>query len=396
MHQNHPYPSTKTILYLHPHFTLPGGAGRHALETARVLANRGWRIHIAAIDYRDELIKPYTPAITFHKLGGPLSNSIWYWPHLPLLFKRVLATIDSIKPDIVFSQVFPANWWGFCVKALRGGSLKHLWMCQEPSAFIHSKRWLDALPYSAAGILARVLNHPLRFIDTRLARHVDLTFANSRFSRELAFKAYGYSEELVDICYPGVDTLRFTPDSSVTRDRYRFVTCARLTKFKNIDKILQAVKIISEPEVGLTVIGKGEEYHNLKRLSNELGLDERIEFLETVSDLEMIHKLRSSYALIHAASEEPFGLTPVEAMACGTPVIAMRDGGPAETVIDGETGYLAGQASADEIALGMRWLIERRGDMDKISLACVARAAAFTWELASDSLERGFARVFAV
>jgi glycosyltransferase involved in cell wall biosynthesis len=175
------------------------------------------------------------------------------------------------------------------------------------------------------------------------------------------------------------------------REHYRFVTCARLTKFKNIDKILYAIKIIDDPRVRLTVIGKGEEYHFLTQLSNHLGLSNRVEFLETISDSEMIFKLRSSYGLIHAASEEPFGLTPVEAMACGTPVIAMRDGGPAETVLENETGYLAEKAGAEEIAHGMRWLIERRADMDRISSKCVTRAAEFSWERAADSLEKRFA-----
>ncbi len=380
---------TGRILYLHPHFTLPGGAGRYALETGRVLAQRGWDIHIASIAFCPELLVGYDD-ISFHTLGGPLSNSLWYWPHLPILIKRVMNCIDTLKPDTVFSQVFPANWWGFIAKILRGSNVKHVWMCPEPSAFIHSRRWIDSLPYSVTGIGARGLNPLLKAIDTRLAKNVDYVFANSQFTRQQAFDAYRYEPEKVGISYPGVDTTRFTPASEPAHDHYRLITCARLTKFKNIDRIIRALTLISDERVTLTVIGRGEEYENLVALSRSLNLTERVRFTQTVSDEEMINELRSSYALIHAAEEEPFGLTPVEAMACGTPVIAMRGGGPAETVIHERTGFLCDSASEADIAHGINWMIAQEAKQAELSLACVERAQRFTWEAAADGLEECF------
>ncbi len=378
------------ILYLHPHFTLPGGAGRHALETGKVLASRGWDVHIASIAHHDELIADYRDLITFHTLGGPLSSSLWYWPHLPILVRRVLRCIDTVRPTIVFSQVFPANWWGFIARLLRGQGMKHIWMCQEPSAFIHSRRWIDSLPYSSTGIAARLANPLLKAIDVRLAQHVDYVFANSQFSRHLAFHAYGYSPEHVGICYPGVDISRFSPSTNVPRIRHKFITCARLTKFKNIDRIMRALTHIADGNVTLTIIGRGEEYDSLVQLVRSLCLDERVTFLQTVSDDQMIHELRSSYGLIHAAEEEPFGLTPVEAMACGTPVIAIKSGGPAETVAHEDTGYLCSDAHESTIAQAIRWLINQEPRMATMSAACVKRAQHFTWESAALSLERTF------
>ncbi len=381
----------RRILYLHPHFTLPGGAGRHALETGRVLASRGWDVHIASIRYREDLIADSRAQITFHSLGGPLSSSLWYWPHLPILVLRVLRCIDTVQPDIVFSQVFPANWWGFIARLLRGHELQHVWMCQEPSAFIHSRRWIDSLPHSLTGVAARLGNPVLKAIDVRLARHVDYVFANSHFSRQLAFDAYGYAPEEVGICYPGVDVNRFTPCTRTPRLTYKFITCARLTKFKNIDRIIKALTLITDERVTLTVIGRGEEYEKLVQLAGSLNLKQRVTFLQTVSDAQMIQELRSSYGLIHAAEEEPFGLTPVEAMACGTPVIAMQGGGPAETVVHESTGYLCANAHEDSIAAAIRWLINREPQMPRIQAACVERAKLFTWESATTSLEQVFA-----
>jgi glycosyltransferase involved in cell wall biosynthesis len=381
---------TRRILYLHPHFTLPGGAGRHALETGKVLASRGWDVHIASITHRKELLSGFEDCISFHTLGGPLSSSVWYWPHLPFLIRKVLHCIDAVQPDIVFSQVFPANWWGFIAKLLRGAPLRHIWMCQEPSAFIHSKRWIDSLPNNITGIAARIGNPILKKIDVQLARHVDHVFANSEFSRNLAFEAYGYSPERVGICYPGVDIARFSPSPTVVREKHKFITCARLTKFKNIDRIIRALTHISDPSVTLTIIGRGEEYEPLVQLSQSLHLEGRVTFLQTVSDAQMIHELRSSYGLIHAAEEEPFGLTPVEAMACGTPVIAMQGGGPAETVVHERTGFLCHDAHEQTIADAANWLIAQEPHAAEMRAACVARAKQFTWDLAATSLEQEF------
>jgi glycosyltransferase involved in cell wall biosynthesis len=298
--------------------------------------------------------------------------------------------IDTVRPDIVFSQVFPANWWGFIAKLVRGRSLCHIWMCQEPSAFIHSKRWIDSLPYNLTGLAARIGNPVLKALDVRLAQKVDHVFANSQFSRQLAFAAYGYKPEQVSICYPGVDVYRFAPSSEIARTHYKFITCARLTTFKNIDRIIKALTYIADPRVTLTVIGRGEEYDSLVRLAHSLHLDNRVTFLQTVSDSQMIEELRSSYGLIHAAEEEPFGLTPVEAMACGTPVIAMQGGGPAETVVHESTGYLCSQAHEETIVHAINWLIAQEQRFAAMSAACVVRAQQFTWELAATSLEKVF------
>jgi len=286
------------VLYLHPHFTLPGGAGRHALETGKVLASIGWDVHIASITQRQELIADSSELIKFHQLGGPLSSSLWYWPHLPILIARVLRCIDTVQPDIVFSQVFPANWWGFLAKLLRGAKLKHVWMCQEPSAFIHSRRWIESLPYSLIGIAARLGNPLLKAIDVRLAHYVDYVFANSQFSQQLAFDAYGYVNNNVGICYPGVNTKRFTPAAETRRTAYKFITCARLTKFKNIDRIISALKHIADDRVTLTIIGRGEEYEHLVQLVAVLNLQRRVTFLKTISDAQMIAELRSTFTLL--------------------------------------------------------------------------------------------------
>ena len=366
---------------------LPGGAGRFALETANELSSRGWQVHIASIRANQAIVGNYKN-INFHCLGGPLSSSVLYWVYLPILLIKVFILTQKIKPTVLFSQVFPANWWGFIVKLILGKSVSHVWMCQEPSAFIHSSKWLDALPMSVAGILARILNPILKPIDVFLSKYKDLVFANSNFSKLLAINAYDYSTAEVGICYPGVDLNRFK-SIDVNRTKYQFITCCRLTKFKNIDLVIKSFAKLANNQINLIIIGDGEEYQNLVNLAESLKLNDKVTFCKTVTDNQMVELLQKSFALIHPAEEEPFGLVPVEAMACGTPVIAIKDGGPGETVIHQKTGYLCNRASLEELEEAILWLISR-DDFNSLSLECKNRALLFTWKQAVDTLESAF------
>jgi glycosyltransferase involved in cell wall biosynthesis len=239
-------------------------------------------------------------------------------------------------------------------------------------------------------MLARLANPVLKLVDTALARSVDSVLCNSQFSKRLALTTYGFPPNQVGISYPGVDIQSFVMNPQIIRTSFSFITCARLTKFKNIDRIIIALSRIADPRVTLTVIGKGEEYQALCSLSASLKLQERVHFVQTVSDAEMIQRLQSSVALIHAAEEEPFGLTPVEAMACGTPVIAMREGGPAETVLHGETGYLCERADADLLKDAMLQVIQNHNSGITMHQACRARAEEFTWQHAVDRIEEAY------
>ncbi len=366
---------------------LPGGAGRFALETATELCARGWEVHIASIRANDAIVGNFKN-IKFHNLGGPLSSSVLYWFYLPILLIKVFVLTKNLKPDVLFSQVFPANWWGFIAKLFWGKNIFHVWMCQEPSAFIHSSKWLSALPMSPAGLLARILNPILKPTDVFLSKYKDIVFANSNYSKSLAINAYSYLDQEVGICYPGVDVNRFKPVDT-NRIKYQFVTCCRLTKFKNIDLVIKTFAKLESNQITLTIIGDGEEYQNLVSLTQSLQMQERIIFCRTVSDAQMVELLQKSFALIHPAQEEPFGLVPVEAMACGTPVVAIKDGGPGETVVHLKTGYLCGQASEEELKNAILWLIEQ-SDFKSISEECKNRAQLFTWKKAVDTLESAF------
>lgn len=119
-------------------------------------------------------------------------------------------------------------------------------------------------------------------------------------------------------------------ETKAEKEKY-FVVISRLVSWKRVDLAVSACK-----ELGykLKVIGSGPDSQRLKGLSNS---DSKIEFLGYVNDEEKLRCLKNSQALIHTQKED-FGIVPLEAMACGKPVIAFKAGGALETIIEGKTG----------------------------------------------------------
>jgi glycosyltransferase involved in cell wall biosynthesis len=179
----------------------------------------------------------------------------------------------------------------------------------------------------------------MRLWDVRTAHGVDEYVANSRFIARRIAKLYGRSAEVI---HPpvAVDTT-FRP---VEKEDF-FLTASRLVPYKNIRAIVEAFALL--PKARLVVAGDGPEMGRLKAVAGS-----NVTFTGFVPDPELRRLMATARAFVFAA-EEDFGITPVEAQACGTPVIAWRRGGVRETVVaDGEhrTGLFFDEATADGIA----------------------------------------------
>jgi glycosyltransferase involved in cell wall biosynthesis len=169
------------------------------------------------------------------------------------------------------------------------------------------------------GMLLRAVLHRLRLWDHRSAAGVDRFVANSKFVARRILKAYRRPAEVI---YPPVDVDFFQPGNG--RDDY-YVTVSRLMAYKGVDVLLDAFARI--PQRRLVVIGDGPQYARLKARANA-----NVQFTGRLPATEMRAQVQRARAFVFAAVED-FGIAPVEALACGTPVIAFRKGGAAETVL---------------------------------------------------------------
>lgn len=185
------------------------------------------------------------------------------------------------------------------------------------------------------GLAARIILHYLRLYDVCTAPRVDLYIANSQHVARRIWKTYRRRAHVV---YPPVDVDRFTLQPE-KEDFY--LTMSRLVPYKRIDLIVRAFSEMPDKE--LVVIGDGPEYDAIERLAGP-----NVTMLGYQPDDAVTYYMENARAFVFAA-EEDFGIVPVEAQACGTPVIAYGRGGVQETVIPGTTGVFFPEQTVEHL-----------------------------------------------
>ncbi|MDO8658012.1 MAG: glycosyltransferase family 4 protein [Candidatus Levybacteria bacterium] len=370
----------KTIIYLHPHFTISGGAGKFVLETGKRLSQKGYIIIVISIKSESQIVSDYKKYINFIDIGGPLSSNILFWLTFPISYLKVAKILNKYKDFILFPQVFPSNWWAFTYKLFHP-KIKMVWMCQEPSAFIHSSQWINAVNKSYMKFFLKLFNPILSIIDKKLAVNSDYVFANSYFTRDYAKDIYKFDDKKIKTIYLGADLSSFKK-YPVEKKENQILSVCRLTKFKNLDVLINAIKIIMQKgfTIKVKIVGDGEEKRNLMDLVKELKLNEEIVFIGNVPLNNLIKLYQRSKIFISCSVNEPFGLAAVESMSCGTPVIAVNSGGLSEIVKDKETGFLIQEKRPDILADKIIRIITDNNLLKKMSNACVYRSKFFTWD----------------
>jgi glycosyltransferase involved in cell wall biosynthesis len=179
------------------------------------------------------------------------------------------------------------------------------------------------LPLLYRYLIPPVINY-LRLWDESSSHRVDYFIANSY---NVAQRIRKYYRRKAEVIHPPVDTDFFQPAENGKENYYLIVSA--LVPYKRIDLAIEAFNIIGEP---LKIIGVGPEYKKLKKMAKS-----NIEFLRDISDDELLKLYQNARAFI-LPGEEDFGIAPLEAQACGIPVIAYNKGGAKETVVPEETG----------------------------------------------------------
>ena len=181
-------------------------------------------------------------------------------------------------------------------------------------------------------LLARLILHYMRLFDAASADRVDVFVANSRNVARRIWKTYRRRAYVV---YPPVDTEGFTLHEQ--KEGF-YLTMSRLVPYKRIDLIVEAFAAMPDKE--LVVIGDGPEYQRIEKKAGP-----NVHLLGYQPQEAVQHYMQRARAFVFAA-EEDFGITPVEAQACGTPVIAYGRGGALETVVPDETGLFFSEQTA--------------------------------------------------
>jgi glycosyltransferase involved in cell wall biosynthesis len=148
--------------------------------------------------------------------------------------------------------------------------------------------------------------------------------------------------------------------------------------------VIRAFAALNVPDATLEIAGTGDYRAGLEGLVKSLDLSHRVKFLGFIPEDDKVHLLRRSWASLLASPKEGWGISNLEAAACGTPVIAANSPGIRESVVDGETGFLVPQNDPDAMAAAMRGLVHSPDLVDVLGAGGRRFAETFTWDRAAD------------
>lgn len=201
----------------------------------------------------------------------------------------------------------------------------------------------------------------------------------------------GVARDRIAVVYPGVDTRHFAPDAMVPRcDPARFVYIGRLKRYKGVEILIHALAIArrTRPELSVDIAGTGDDRHRLEALANSLGQRAAVRFHGFVDDATRLRLLREAVANVFPSPKEGWGITVMEAAACGTPSLASNSPGLCDSVRDGQTGVLVPHGDAPRLAEEMLRLAGDRALVDRLGRAARAWAEQLTWDAAAEVVEQ--------
>ncbi len=282
---------------------------------------------------------------------------------------------------------------------LNYAAIPSVYYCQEPL-----RRLYEPAPFRPYDDIAsprrRLLNRldplpPLYFntlkrIDRRNTRRADAVLVNSEFIRAAVRKIYGVEAA---VSYHGIDADTFRP--LAVEKRHIVLSVGSLTPLKGFDFLIETMAKLPPANRPVLVIVSNfqnpPEKQYLQQLAAELGVT--VDFLTDISDAALVKLYNQAKVVAYAPLREPFGLVPLEAMACGTPVVAVREGGIPETVVHGQTGTLV-QRDAAQFADAIAALLENSAlaaEYGKNGRAHVLQN--WTWARAAATVESHLAAV---
>jgi glycosyltransferase involved in cell wall biosynthesis len=382
-----------------------GGARRLSFELGRRLAERHqvdlYRLNCfrspemdLARHVRRERIYEYAPALGL--LRGRIESgrfgprSYTCFGPLRRLHRRLAAELHRGGYDAVLVHTDAMTQSPYLLRYLSGDGSAYF--CHEPLRIVlepelmaeHRRRLAHS--WGPLGALRRFEDgwawRRLAGEDQLNVRAARLLIVNSEHSRREVQEAYGRDSQ---VCLPGVDPGRFRPDPEVV-PRPEVLSIGSPVEAKGHPAVIEALARL--PAAGRprlrVILPRPLGGEDLAALAAARGVELHLEV--GVREDTLLERYRSALALVCAARREPFGLTVLEAMACGTPVVAVRSGGFLESVADGETGLLvepgpAALAEAIGRLAGDRRLRQRLGRHAR------ERAVSWTWERSAGRLE---------
>ena len=277
----------------------------------------------------------------------------YYLPFAPLAIEQF---------DLTDHEVVVSSNYAVAKGALTRADQLHVSYVHSPLRYAwdlyHDYMEAEGIGQKLRNLFAQPILHYMRLYDASTAPRVDVFVANSQTVARRIWKTYRRQAHVI---YPPVDVERF----SVQEDKEDYyLTMSRLVSYKRVDLIVQAFNDMPEKE--LIVVGDGPKFDALARLAGP-----NVTMMGHQPDEAATHYMENAHAFMFAA-EEDFGIVPVEAQACGTPVVAYGRGGVTETVVPGETGVFFQEQEVGHVKGAVRELEDIRPQLDPAEMRAQA------------------------
>jgi glycosyltransferase involved in cell wall biosynthesis len=345
-----------------------GGAEVHLHEIFGRLAAAGHDVTLLASGFRDAPPRIVLDGMQVHRVGGRHTFALRAAPY----YRRMLASegFDVVVEDLNKIPLFTPRWVGAPVVVL----VHHLFgltAFREASAPIAAATWVLEQP---TGSMYRGIP----------------TIAVSDSTRD-DLVARGLRRDDIEVIYNGIDLDFFTPDPDRLRAEVpTFVYMGRLRRYKAVDLGIRAVGLLRDQGVHVRFVigGKGPHQPALRELVGRLGLEDRVEFVGFVSEEHKRELLREAWANLYTSPKEGWGITNLEAGACGTPTVASDSPGLRESVVHELTGLLVPHGDVSALAAAMRRIAHSPAEVERMGTQAHEFAQRFSWDGAATLTER--------
>lgn len=344
-----------------------GGAEVHLHEIFGRLAAWGHEVTLLSSGFPGAAAFEVIDGIRVHRVGGRYTFGL----HVPTFARRHdgLRGYDVVVEDLNKVPLFMPFWTRVPVVLV----VHHLF---GSAAFQEA-----SLPVAA---LTWILERPV----PRAFRGIPIMAVSESTAADLRDR--GMTDQEIVVVHNGVDLSHLSPDPQWAEfDEPTILYLGRLKRYKGVDLILRAAARLrsSGLRFRILVVGKGDYADDLQRLHGRLELGDTVQFRGYVDEDEKLRLLRGSWIHALASPKEGWGISTLEAAACGTPTVASDSPGLRDSVRHGETGLLVPHGDVEALAGGLRTLLEDAALRRSMGLAARRFAEGFTWETSARQTE---------
>ncbi len=284
-------------------------------------------------------------------------NIITSWADKVPFLKKLYSPLRFITPWIwesfdfsKYDLVISSSGSYMCKGIKTNKPTLHISYIHHPPRYLYGyETAIEWQKYLLIKIYGHLINHPLRLWDFTSSKRADFFVANSEETKKRIQKFYRRDATVI---YPPVSIpWKLTMNHEPRANSY-YLTVSRLARAKHVDILVRAANKL---KFELKIVGRGRDLEFLKSIAGPT-----VEFLTSVTDRELPELYKEAKAFLFASVDEEFGISPVEAMGYGLPVIAFRSGGVPETVKNGSNGYLFDELNENK-------LIEKITEFEKLS-----------------------------